>query len=350
MTADSVTVVIGGVTYTGTLAAQTPPVSYARPAGNTGSGLYVAGGRLNNPDATEARLRGVNRCHQDSNSAAGLIKAGVNAVRIFVSTIWDNQTPAGLASLVQTQHVANKQVPIVTAPYVSGTTASQVATSGDTSSADLATVAALWVSQAPSWLPVVNPCGIVNIANEWGPTDSVAWQSANIAAVATLRKAGYLCPLLIDAGGYGQDAAGLLAYAAGVLAADPQKNVLFGFHAYGGTTVANVSAQFASFSALAAQGVCVVISEFGPGENVGPSPTMVTPQQIITAAESNSLGWLPWAWDDNNEAGGATSPTGWFGMTLTGPGIYTQLSDLTAFGQLMVPYWGSLAKPLAVFG
>jgi hypothetical protein len=356
---NSVTVTIGGISYTGTLTAVAPPPPpppppnpYARPAGNTGTGLYVAGGRLNDPNGKEFRIRGVNRCHQDSSSWANGVNGALtkaNAVRVFVSTIWDNWDAADLGTMVQSQHIANKQVPIVTAPYVSGNTTSQVETSGNTSPTDLMTVAGIWVAQAPVWVPLLNPRGIVNMANEWGPADSSSWSSANVEAIQGVRAAGYLGPILIDAGGSGEDAVGLEAYAAQVLAGDPQKNVLFGFHAYYATTPANVASQFAAFAALRSQGVCVVVSEFGPGQNIGPAPTLVTPQAIIAAAEANDLGWMPWAWDDNNEADGMTSPTGWFGMTLTGPGNYATAADLTAFGQSMLTYWESLAEPSTVF-
>jgi len=100
---------------------------------------------------------------------------------------------------------------------------------------------------------------------------------------------------------------------------------------------------------LATYGVCVAVMEFGPGLNVGASPTLVTPQSVVSACESVGLGWCPWAWDDNNEAGGLTSPTGWFGMTLAGPGIYNTAADLTPYGQIMVPLMQQLAKPSTVF-
>ena len=78
-----------------------------------------------------------------------------------------------------------------------------------------------------------------------------------------------------------------------------------------------------------------VFGEFGPGRNIGPSPTMLTPQQVIGAAEAAGIGWMGWAWDDNNLANGA-SDNSWFSMTLNGPGMYTSASDLTIYGQQVV--------------
>ena len=55
-------------------------------------------------------------------------------------------------------------------------------------------------------------------------------------AVGALRAAGYTAPLVIDAGGYGQDLADIVDYAAAIQASDPLQNCVFSFHAYGGTT------------------------------------------------------------------------------------------------------------------
>jgi hypothetical protein len=79
---------------------------------------------------------------------------------------------------------------------------------------------------------------------------------------------------------------------------------------------------------------------------------LITPGQVITAAETNGIGWLGWAWDDNDLADGK-SDNNWFSMTYAGPGIYTQTSDLTTFGQKVVlnPTYGLqvLAKPASIF-
>jgi hypothetical protein len=234
---------------------------------------------------------------------------------------------------------------------------------------------------------------------------------------------------MVDAGGSGQDEADLELYAAQILAADPQKNVLFAYHAYGsvnaysdsvasingavitlastaathpfmpgyngagnnwcpitawdvggkvyasgsnavggspgkwtvtlsaapaagavtaGMVVAdntgNLSLKFARLAALASQGICVTIAEFGPGLNIGPSPTMVTPQQIIAAAEVNNLGWLAWAFDDG-AATGNTTASGSFSLTVNA-GTYTgATTELTTYGQVVIPLIQQLAQP-----
>jgi mannan endo-1,4-beta-mannosidase len=316
----------------------------SRPSYNTGNGFFVLNGKLYDPNGNEFRMRGVNRAHYDSNSSAGIAKSGANAVRIFVDTNF-GKSVAGLVNIVQTEHINQKEVPIPTAPFVGST-----ATSCNTSTATLASVVDTWVATAANWT-TLNKYMIVNIANEWGPSNSTVWRDSYITAIAKMRAAGYLGPLMIDTGGCGQDIHDLLNYSTAVFNSDPQKNVIFAFHIYGvGPSAAAYLAELAALSSSA--GMAFAVTEFGPGKNIGPSPTLTTPGQIITAAEANGLGWLAWAWDDNNLAGGKSNNT-WFSMTYAGPGIYTQASDLTDFGLDVVlnPVYGitALAKPASIF-
>jgi mannan endo-1,4-beta-mannosidase len=323
-----------------------------RPSYNTGSGFFVANGKLYDANGNEFRMRGVNRNHYDSNSQAGIAKSGANAVRFFMY-----QTSIGAAkygSVVQAQHIALKEVPIITMPYFPDNTPS----SCNTSTTELAAGVAWWVANAATFTQF-NRHSIINIANEWGPANSTAWRDSYISAIASLRAAGYLGPLMIDSGNCGQDTADFLSYSTAVFQSDPQKNVIFGFHFYGlgeGPPYSTVEQMTTIFTELAAlsktQGMVFAITEFGPGKDVGPSPTTVTPGQVIAAAEANGLGWLAWAWDDNNLAGGGSNDS-WFSMTYVGPGVYTQTSDLTNYGQDVVlnPAYGLqvLAKPASIF-
>lgn len=77
---------------------------------------------------------------------------------------------------------------------------------------------------------------------------------------------------------------------------------------------------------LAATGLCVVVGEFGPGQNVGPSPTNTSIVDVISACEANNLGWLYWAWDDHGVAF-----SGWFGCTYPSTGHSSNV-DLAAAG------------------
>jgi hypothetical protein len=317
-------------------------------AAATHVGFYVSGGKLYDANGVEFRIRGVDRTHYDSPSQPGISHSGANAVRMFLFTLGSGMA-AKYANVIQTQHIDYDEVPIPTMSiFPDGTTASC-----NQSTSELASGVAWWVANASTFTPF-NRYMMINIANEWGPSNSATWASAYESAIANLRAAGYLGTLVIDAGGCGQDVADLLNYSTAVFNSDPQKNIMFSLHIYGNIPTASVAPDLAKLAALSqSAGMAFVVGEFGPGRDIGPSPTQTTPGQIITAAEANGIGWMGWAWDDNNLGGGASN-NNWFSMTLRGPGYYTQASDLTEYGQDMVlnPTYGVsvLAKPATVFG
>lgn len=414
----------------------TPGGQVARPACSTGDGFFVSDGTLYDPEGHAFRIRGVNRVHWDSNSALGIAKSHANTVR------WNldfTRSPAFNAELVRAQSVRLRNVPIV----------GNWAGTCSPDPAKLTAMVSTWVAQERAWSKLSKYL-IVNIANEWGPANSTVWRDSYISAVASLRRAGYLNPLLIDSGGCGQDEADLVQYSQAVFNSDPQRNIMFAEHLYGGTndhsatirsiqkgnptiitingtssthpfapsfngsnnsysgtsaywisgvqgmtqingkqpaptnvggspgswtiTLSVDSSQWSDYTgggtivdywgnyqlkigrlaALSkATGAVYLIGEFGPGRNIGPSPTSVTPAQILSTAEADGIGWLAWAWDDNNLPG-ARANDAWFSMTYSGPGIYTRPSDLTAFGKEVVlnPTYGitALARPASIFG
>ena len=411
------------------------PALAARPP-DRGPVLSVRDGRLIDSNGQEFRIRGVNRLHWDSDSAAGIVRSHANTERW---TIDFNRPAAQNIALVRAQSIREGIVPIV-------------GNWGGTCSPDpnkLSAMVDTWVAQARQWTRL-NHWLIVNIANEWGPADSTVWRDAYIRAVGRLRAAGYRGPILIDSGGCGQDDADLLRYSQAVFDSDPERDVLFALHLYGGAndyaaairsvqrgnptivTLAseasghpfapgfngsnnsysgitayqisgvrgmtqldgtqparqnvgghpgawtvtltvdsghwgdyagggalidyhgNYALRIARLAALSRRtGAAYIVGEFGPGRNVGPSPTLVTARQIMTAAQANGIGWLAWAWDDNDLAGGA-SDDHWFSMTYHGPGLYSRPADLTEFGREVVldPMYGlqALARPAALFG
>jgi hypothetical protein len=404
-----------------------------RPSYNTGHGFFVSDGKLYDAKGNEFRIRGVNRVHWDSDSAAGLVKSGSNTVR------WDidfTRPVAANVDLVMQQSIDNGIVPVV------GNWTGTCSPDPSKLSASVAT----WVAQASAWTKL-DKYLIVNVANEWGPGNSTVWRDSYISAIARLRSAGYTGAILVDSGGCGQDDADLLQYSQAVFESDPQRNVIFAVHLYGGAndysaeiqsvrkgnpTVVTLSSnspthpfapnyngsnntysgltsyqiddvqgmtqlngnhaalqnvggvsgawtvtltvdstqwndytgggkivdngnyafRIAQLAGLSRRtGAAYIIGEFGPGKNIGPSPTLVTPGQIITAAEANGIGWLAWAWDDNNLAG-CSSDDRWFSMT-KGCGRYAQPSDLTSFGKdvELDPHYGIavLAKRASIF-
>jgi mannan endo-1,4-beta-mannosidase len=322
----------------------------SRPSYNTGYGLFVLNGKLYDSKGIEFRIRGVNLCHYDSTqySGPGIARSNANTVRVglYLSSI----STSTYVNTLQT-YISDSENVVATMFYVPGT---RNVTSGDQSTADLASVVQNWVTNYQYYAPLQQHL-IIDVANEWGPQDSATWESAYISAIASLRAAGYTAPIMIDTGAWGQDTGDLLNYAQAVFNSDPQKNVIFSLHVYAGLgdgwSVASLNAYALQLQSLAASaGMVFVFGEFGPGADIGPSPTMLTPQQVIGAAEAAGIGWMGWAWDDNNLSDGAASNNS-FSMTFNGPGIYTVTSDLTTYGQEMVlsNYALALAKKATDF-
>jgi hypothetical protein len=313
-----------------------------RPSYNTGTGFFVLNGKIYDANGNEFRMRGVNRCHFDSDSQPGISNAKANTVRMFMYEL--SLGAARYANVIQTQHIDYKEVPVLSLPMFPDNTL----TSGSQSTSELSAAVAWWVANAATFKPLEKYL-IINIANEWGPSNSTVWRDSYISAIGKLRAAGYRGPLLIDSGGYGQDPADILTYGEAVFNSDPQKNVIFSYHDY--SPVSSL-AFFPQFAALASKGIAVIIGEFGPGRDIGPSPTVLTPGQVITTAETNQLGWIAWAWDDN-DLGDGKSDNNWFSMTYSGPGIYTTSSNLTDYGLEVVldSDYGltALAKPASIF-
>ena len=323
----------------------------ARPAYNTGSGFFVSRGQLYDANGNVFRIRGADRAHYDNPDQPGISKSGANTVRFFMYNIGVSGAPGAstyATSVALQQHINYHELPIITAANVAGVS---TAISGDNSATDLATTVSWWVNNVGAFAPIMNQMAI-NIANEWGPSNSSVWASSYETAIARLRAAGYTCPLVIDTGGSGEDFGDLLNYATQVFNSDPQKNLIFSLHLYYNSASAfagNVLPQLASLSA--SQGMAFIIGEFGPGRNIGPAPTPVTPGQIIQASEAAGLGWIAWAWDDNDQAN-CSSSNNWFSMTYH-CGTYTAPSDLTWFGLdvTLNPAYGlgALASPPAAF-
>jgi len=257
-------------------------------------GFFVAAGRLYDPDGVAFRIRGVNRLHWDSASAEGIVRSHANTVR------WDidfRRPAAANVALVRADSIRRGIVPIV-------------GNWGATCSHDPARLQGAvdtWVAQARDWTQLDRYL-IVNVANEWGPPDSPAWRDAYVRAIGTLRRAGYRGPLLIDAGGCGQDMGDLLHYSTAVFDSDPLRNVLFALHVYGGTTRDAIGPDLAQLAALERErGMVFIVGEFGPGRRIG----------------------------------------------YAGPGHYRSAADLTIFGREVVldPHQGLrvLARPVSIF-
>jgi hypothetical protein len=96
-------------------------------------------------------------------------------------------------------------------------------------------------------------------------------------------------------------------------------------------------------------GPAIVLGEFSPGRDVnanGGDPTMVTPLEVIAAAESRGFGWIAWAWDDNNLANSMSDDNA-YALVYDNFNGYSSSTpnpaDLTIYGKQVVldPYYGT---------
>jgi hypothetical protein len=149
-----------------------PQNTVSRPAYNTGTGFFVdGGGQFRDPNGNLFQFRGLNRNHYDSTSwASGASGAAAfpAAVRVFM---FDGQTASFAANQITTQYQPNA---IFTWLVASGM---GTGTSGNTSSLLIAACCVNWLSYEATLAPVMNVMG-VNVANEWGPLNSINWQYA----------------------------------------------------------------------------------------------------------------------------------------------------------------------------
>ncbi len=301
--------------------------SATRPSYNHGVGFFVANGKLYDANGVEFRIRGVDKLHWD-NGSPGLANSKANTVR------WNiDFTQSAAKNIALLQGGAGKTPGgiydhMVVMPGAWDAPAGTLTCSSDASI--LASAVSVWVAQAASWNQL-EKYSIINIGNEWGPSSSTVWRDSYVSAISQLRAAGYHATLSITSGGCGQDNADLVKYAQAVYDSDPEKNVIFDRHVYGGD--ADVGALATDAASLAALGLPIIFGEFGPGMGIGPSPTNLTPAQVIQTAEQNGFGWLAWAWDDNNLSNAQADNT-WFALSYTGS--YGASADLTMFGQEVI--------------
>jgi mannan endo-1,4-beta-mannosidase len=317
----------------------------ARPSYNTGTGFFVKDGKLYDAAGVEFRMRGVDKCHYDA-AWPGIPNTHANTIRWGVP-LWLAGSVTG--KLMQ-DSINAKIVPMAGVWYTAGTYANTDMVTCKDETAPLTTAVSQWVAQAATFKPFEKYV-LINIANEWGPSGSVVWRDAYISAVAKLRAAGYLSTLVIDAGGCGQDPTSIANYAKAVFDSDPQQNIVFDIHIYGNWSNGGGQSWQTDLTrgldSLAATGLPIIVGEFGAGRNLGGSPTLITPGEIITAAETRGMGWLAWAWDDPPSNATETD------FALSRNGQYASSADLTSYGKDVVENatYGllHLAQPATIF-
>ena len=155
----------------------------------------------------------------------------------------------------------------------------------------------------PYWLSLQQilegqePYVLINFGNE--PTShnvpTASYVEMNIDVIKALRAAGFKHTFVVDAHGWGQDAAGAMRdHAPTMFAADPLKNTIFSVHMYEHYDQAETINSY--FRAFKDSDLVLIVGEFGPDHRGKP----VDEDAILHAARKMAVGYIAWSWSGNS--------------------------------------------------
>jgi len=135
---------------------------------------------------------------------------------------------------------------------------------------------------------------MLNIANEAGDgtVPEEDFENKYIEIVKKLRDAGYRVPLMIDPANWGRDERYILNCGEKILASDPMRNIIFGWHPW--DINQPVSRYTNAIRASLEKNLCMIVGEFSHlGANYeGPLDWL----PLVRECNRLDIGWLPWAW------------------------------------------------------
>ena len=164
-----------------------------RPAYNTGAGLFVRDGEVYDSNGNVVRLRGYNRLHSDQpnspNIGSGIRATGASAIRSSLYP-FSPYTEAGYVSYMQQGSINSGAIPIAMRYY--GSSGSSTSTGSPNlgmqqgaNATGLGYMVQNWANVLSTYTPIMNQC-IINVANEWGPGNSINFLYAYQAVSGTI--------------------------------------------------------------------------------------------------------------------------------------------------------------------
>ncbi|MEU0598982.1 cellulase family glycosylhydrolase [Streptomyces sp. NPDC006393] len=299
------------------------------------AGFQVRDGRLLDANGADFVLRGVNHAHtwysSRTDQALKDIKAkGANSVRVVLSTgdQWTRNDTADVTHVID-QCKQNRLVCVLEAHDTTG--------NGEAGAAvPLSKAVDYWLSIKDA-LAGQEKYVIVDIGNEpYGNAGYGTWTNDTETAIARLRAGGIDHTLMVDAPNWGQDWSFTMRdNAAGVFAADPDRNTVFDIHMYG---VYDTAAEVTDYlDHFVSANLPVVVGEFGNMHSDGDPDE----DAIMSTAQSLGIGYLGWSWSGNS--GGveyldlvqnfdASKPTAWGQRLFDGAnGIKATAKEATVF-------------------
>jgi mannan endo-1,4-beta-mannosidase len=156
---------------------------------------------------------------------------------------------------------------------------------------------------------------LINIGGEVGDyqVSEAEFIKGYTTAIQTMRSAGINTPLVIDASDWGKKLDILDATANKLIAADPNKNLLFSVHSYWPISKgADANLIRSKLQKSVKLGYPLIVGEFSAfggyvGENKSgcSSDGKIDYKTIIKECQKHEIGWYAWEWGPGNEYGGA---------------------------------------------
>ncbi|MCD0258758.1 glycoside hydrolase family 5 protein [Xanthomonas melonis] len=261
------------------------------------AGLSVSGTQLRESNGSALVLRGINLPHawfadRTDTALAQIAATGANSVRVVLSSghRWNRTPEAELARII----ARCKSLGLIAVLEVHDTTGY-----GEEGAAgSLANAASYWTSVRGA-LVGQEDYVIINIGNEpFGNRLSASeWVTGHARAIATLRNAGLIHALMVDAPNWGQDWQFYMRdNAAALLAQDSRRNLVFSVHMY---EVFGSDAPVDSYlRAFRSNGLALVVGEFGADHR----GAQVDEAAIMRRAREYGVGYMGWSWSGNDSS------------------------------------------------
>jgi len=267
----------------------------------------VQGAKLFDRCNQEVVLRGINEMIVWSSGKDGdpefseIAKTGANVVRI----VWNEEGSAAELDVAIQNALAQNLIPLIEHHGATG---------------DLTKLPAAvdyWVS--PDVVSVIKKHEaslLLNIANEAGDgdVDSVAFQAAYQTTITRLRETGLILPLIIDAPGWGQNINVVQECWQGLVAHDPEHNLLFSVHMWWNDP--NGIRLTQEITQATTAGMPLIVGEFAQHAVSGCSAEPFAYSILLDQAQKAGIGWLAWSWGGVENADCADD--GSFDMTVGG--------------------------------
>lgn len=254
-------------------------------------GFKVDGAKLLDRCGNEFVMRGVNLAYTWFESSAytqleAVANAGANTVRVVLTDGKAYGKAADPADKVMAFANKCKEYGMLTILEVHDET-------GSNDIADLKDAAKYFANMAET-LKGTESYIIINIANEWhNDAASTVWRDGYKEAIKIIRDAGLRHCIMVDAGGYGQGAATIHSHGLEVLYSDPENNLIFSIHMYGGA--GNTNKVKSNIDGVINQNLALCIGEFGWYHSDG----NVDEDLILSYCQEKKVSWLAWSWYGN---------------------------------------------------